>query len=476
MRKSLTFNGIRKSWLYLLEGRQKSPFPPVRNNLIRVPGMPGAHVGSKETDVLYITQPIGFIVKDDEHALQLKDELASWLLTNEAVPLEFDDEPGRTYYAEIEGTIEDFERFVDQRRGVITFLCSDPFSYGPEKEYEFESDTAIIENVGTAEADPIFELEVLEPVTFAMVSNGEEYNMIGRSIDDDTAPAERLTNIFEHDFGNFVGWTSLQNGFMWDDRLLGGIVGGSFGIGTNQWYVTDYGANTGGWHGPSMRTSLSESLQDFQVDHSLSSLSYSGQLGKNAIFLLDENDNIVASFGVVDRTVSKWNNHTVFTLGGEKQIFEFPGFNNANMWLRLIREGTQFTAMLYQIADDGTLYNKVTRYFDDRLGEFQQPIRQVAVYVARYQDYSVHPMYVNHLKVNRLNDLNENQVPIIADVGDIIKFDHKEDEIYINGEPRKDLKEDFGANYFKLHKGFNSLAVMPEGAFKTKLKYDPRFR
>lgn len=108
----MTFNHIRKPWLYLLEGRQKSPFAPIQNNLITVTGMPGAYVGSKETGVLYITQPVGFIVKDDEHALQLKDELSEWLVTKEAVPLEFDDEPGRTYYAEIEGTIEDFNSFT----------------------------------------------------------------------------------------------------------------------------------------------------------------------------------------------------------------------------------------------------------------------------------------------------------------------------------------------------------------------------
>ncbi|WP_018934607.1 phage tail domain-containing protein, partial [Gracilibacillus lacisalsi] len=74
--KSLTFNSQRKSWLYLLEGRQKAPFAPRNNNLLRVPGMPGAYYKDETIDVLYITQPVGFIVKDDADALAKKDELA----------------------------------------------------------------------------------------------------------------------------------------------------------------------------------------------------------------------------------------------------------------------------------------------------------------------------------------------------------------------------------------------------------------
>ena len=298
--------------------------------------------------------------------------------------------------------------------------------------------------------------------------------LIGTPIDpDEMEPVERLTNIFEHDFGNFIGWADVVTGHTWNDNLLGGVVGGEFAIGTNQWYATDWGPDTGGWRGPSKRTVFSESIQDFQVDHSISSLSYTGQLGKNALFLLDENDNIVASLGVVDRTVSKWNNHVVFTLGGHKQIFEFQGFNNANMWLRLIREGTKFTAMAYMIRDDGTMYNKVTRYFDDNLGEFQTPISQAAVYVARYQDYTVHPMYVNHIRVNRLNDVDAEQIPYIIEPGDIVTFNHVTRDCYINGEP---FPSDFGGEFFKLKRGDNTLVVQPDNTFDATVKFRPRYR
>jgi predicted phage tail component-like protein len=90
----------------------------------------GARLRSTDVDPLPISQPVGFRVKDDEHALQIKDELAAWLITEEPAPLQFDDEPGRTYYALLQGTIEDFDKFVNQRKGTLNFLCLDPYGYG----------------------------------------------------------------------------------------------------------------------------------------------------------------------------------------------------------------------------------------------------------------------------------------------------------------------------------------------------------
>lgn len=473
--KSLTFNNIKKPWLYLLQGRYKPPFAPIQRDLIYVPGMDGAYLGNTSLRPLYINQPVGFVVKNDEHALQLKDELADWLMTNEPVPLQFDDEPGRTYYAVVQNTIEDFERFVNLRQGTIQFLCLDPYSYGEEQTIEFQSDSVMVENKGTAETEPIFELTAKEPTTFAMISNGEEYMAIGNPVDlENQEPAEELTTTFEHDMSNFIGWSDVPGGHTWVDPFLGGIVAGSFGIGTGQWYVTDYGSNPHGWHGPSKRTVFDESLQDFQVDFSLSSLNFVGDVGKVGLFLLDDNDNIVASMGVRDNTIGVgYHNKTRFVLGGQKTIFDYDGFNNSGMWLRLRREGNKFTAMLYKVNDDGTMSSRVTRYYEDTLGDYLTPIKQAAVYIANYKNRRVIRMYANHLKVSKVNDLSENQVPYIANEGDVITFNHVTGDCYINGEP---VPFDFGADFFALKKGVNNLTVLPENTFDVSIKYRERYK
>src|SRR5699024_7160359 len=187
--KSLTFNGIRKDWIILAKGREKAPFSPIVRNLIdNVPGMDGAYLESTKIDPLLISQPIVFETKGDANALELKDELASWLYTDRAVTLNFDDEPDRIYYAVVQNTLADFEKISQFRRGTIEFLVLDGYGYGPEQSYNLE-DIAMVENKGTSPADPIFELTAKKKSTFAMVSLGadedSEYNLIGTPADVD---------------------------------------------------------------------------------------------------------------------------------------------------------------------------------------------------------------------------------------------------------------------------------------------------
>src|SRR5690606_14129515 len=112
------------------------------------------------------------------------------------------------YYAVVQNTVSDYEKFVRQRRGIIEFLVLDGFGYGPEHEVTFPSDVVTLTNEGTAEADPIFELEVQEPVTFAMIQNqDEEYMMIGKPADVDMTIVNPKTQLL-YENGETIGeWT-----------------------------------------------------------------------------------------------------------------------------------------------------------------------------------------------------------------------------------------------------------------------------
>src|SRR5690625_279031 len=161
-----------------------------------VPGMDGNYLSDSQTGSLIIRQPVFYLINDNDHALQLKDELADWLYTKEPAPLEFSDEPGRIYYAVVQNTLDDFNKIAHSRRGTITFLVPDGFGYGPEKEITSTEDTFIVENNGTAESDPIFELTAKKRTTFALVSNvEEEYNLIGEPADDDVQTVDGRTSV-----------------------------------------------------------------------------------------------------------------------------------------------------------------------------------------------------------------------------------------------------------------------------------------
>jgi predicted phage tail component-like protein len=117
---SFSFNNIRKSYVYMLEGRMKAPFAPIHRTIVKFPG--GHRLKKSERGLLDIHQPIGFVAIDNITALNIKDDLASWLVTENPVPLQFDDEPGRTYMAVVQNTLEDFDKFVRLRKGTIQFV------------------------------------------------------------------------------------------------------------------------------------------------------------------------------------------------------------------------------------------------------------------------------------------------------------------------------------------------------------------
>src|SRR5690606_13297027 len=122
-----------------------------------------------QTQVREITVPVFIKANDISDLQKVKEDLAEWLIHDEPKELVFKDEPDRIYYAVVDGEL-DLDELVRWGQGIITFICPDPYKYGPEKTVETTSDTFIVENEGTAETEPIIELTATEKATFAMRS------------------------------------------------------------------------------------------------------------------------------------------------------------------------------------------------------------------------------------------------------------------------------------------------------------------
>lgn len=473
----LIFNGIDLSPYFRIKDIRGRGLINRNINAISIPGMDGEYVESVDTPSKVLEVDIRIISDDLRKTI---DELNAILATDEPVPIVFPDEQDMTYYGIVEASDETGERVhLGWHDATIYIRRSDPYKYGPEKTDEFQ-DSGIVENKGAAEADPIFELEVLQPTTFAMVSNGEEYNMIGRPVDVDDIPTEKYPRFLQENGSSLTGWSHMTAGYAISDSMFSGIAGGSMGTTGFSFVAESFGSNPNGWTGPMIRRSFSEPLQDFKATVDISMLNLGTGVGKVVVFFLDENDDIVASMGVYDATNGYPNNKVAFRLGGSKTIVDTPGdkhgvYNNSRVWLELTREGQRFRAFSYRKRDDGTLHARNTQLFTDTRNEFQTPIQQVMIYIAKAKDYNPFEMHMHGLSVFGINDLSQNQVPYIGHPGDFITFDHQENVILINGEPRKDLK-DFGGNYFKLAKGENALVVMPENSFETKVTYRERYK
>lgn len=450
---------------------------------VSIPGMDGEHFSSVSTPSKYLEIDVEIRANNAETLRTKVDELNAILATEQPVPIVFPDEPDMTYYGTPEGSDEISEYVhLSKHQGTIYIRRSDPFKYGPELTVDFPSDSIIVENPGTAEADPIFELTAREPTTFAMVSNGEEYMMVGIPIDADTEPFVREEISLHDTLSSTTGWTS---GTQVDDGAITGTMisdGGNF-------IASDFGSPPAGtkWYGPALRTSLSEPLQDFRAEILLRHFNSSKSVGRVALYLLNVNSEIIGRIHLVDAWQSiNRNRVSSYVRSGDgshrKQLHsiiettaEATGelWNNFDGMLRMERVGNRWTAYVAKIREDGTHHARETKRYTDTAGYYTDEVAQIQLHIGIFGGYEPSDMAIKDLKVWKINDPDDHQVPYIVDQGDSIIFDHATRDCYINGEP---AQPDFGGDFFKLYRGHNSLTVHPDGIFDTTVRFRPRYR
>ena len=472
-----SFNGTTKSYVLTLSKR-RSYWAPIKRNLLYIPGRPGAVLQGSETDVLTIEVDVEISSTVDLNLRKTAEDFASWLITEEPCELTFDDEPDRIYFAVVEGDFKPNE-IVSKGYGTIKFLCLDSYKYGPEKEAIFPSDAVSLDYEGTAPGDPIFELEVLQPVTFAMIQNqNDEYMMIGKPTDVIDTPYEKYERVFYSDCNNLTGWTNATNG------EIDGNIAGTMETNGTRFQASDFGTGSS-WHGPAIKTSLPEPLTDFRLTAYVGffNKSVAKQVGRIEIYLLDVNGNQVGKIALKDiqsnrsvawgeaRAGDNQDNHYLINEYGDK-----PGnWNDFSGHMRIEREGNVWRAYFAKVDSSGRHHTRRYAEWVDTENKFNRTVAQIVVHHGQYGSHEPVSGGVYSLNVYKINQEQENEVPYIAQPGDIITFDHKEKLLLINGEPRKDLK-DFGAKYFQLQKGENTLIVHPPDSFNVTCKYRERFK
>src|SRR5690625_4641577 len=441
-----------------------------------VPGMEGNYLSDSQTGSLIIRQPVFYLINDNDHALQLKDELADWLYTKEPAPLEFSDEPGRIYYAVVQNTIDDFKKIAHSRRGTITFLVPDGFDYGPEKEITSAEDTFILENNGTAESDPIFELTAKKRTTFALVSNGSNYNLVVNLVNvEDEQTYQKYERILTATVTNLSGWTTA-------DYVDGGIVAGAMESNGSRFQAQSFGSGNN-WHGPAIKRALPEVLTDFSIKTTVAfGNTRNNYIGRIEMYLLDVNGNTVAKIGLKDNQGARQlaigearagdldNGKYLISESGDR-----PGvWNNFYGVLQYERQGNDWRMYIAKInRDTGIHHSRRNVIWSDSEGLYSGNVAQVVLHVGTVGEYTPPAMGFYGVMVDKINQEPEG-VPYIAEAGDKIVFNHVTGDCYVNGEPVQ--VGTYGIDFFKLSKGYNTIAVSPEDTFDTKVIYKERFR
>ncbi|PHB21081.1 phage tail protein [Bacillus pseudomycoides] len=488
---SFKFNGIKKDYLYILMGFNRSAWAPIDRDILTVPGHPGGYLLQTNTKVRTIEVPVILKASSQADLQKKKEDLADWLIQDEPKELIFDDEPDRTYMALLDGEC-DLDELIFRGKGSIKFLCPMPYKLGDNKTFDFSivtNDLQVkIPNKGTVESNPIVEINVLNKSPFIDVWNGNEYFRLGYP----TGPKTKLVAQEER-----VIWDKMDNISLWTPHVgdLGSLFTGAGTIrvaGNGSGFLPEtYGpvkANT--WYGPILKRSLPPGgATDFTVDMriQMDSTSYD-RMGTIMLFLLDSNNNIVAQLGIKDEYYSSsiTKAYTTVNDGPDEHILiddtgrTEDSFKNFRGHVKLTREGDTWKAAtsLFKL---GTNQDYETILEDWRDVGKKNPatsavVTQVAVGIFKYgDDKPMEVTFIEDLKVYKKFSVPMDATPYIVEQGDKVVIDTERALVTLNGSNAisiKDLYSDFPV----INKGDNTVIVRPKDIGTAKITYRDRYR
>lgn len=462
---SLYFNNYKLSNYFYVEGDRGRGLLGQEVELIEVPGLDGAHILNTKIKVRLIEVDVAFICNNAEELRKTLEVVNGILLTKQAKTLVFEDEPDRTYFA-ICGTVSETFEYGGIHRSTITFLCADPYKYGPERTFTAQASTEevnalVMNNPGTKETYPVFKMIAKKSLTYVDIIGPNGYMRIGRPVSVEETVINPRESILSDTMSTLVGWTTAHN-------VDGGVRTGSFQASSKGFSVSDFGTGSS-WHGPSLQKSLSQQLENFEVEmyltlHSLRNT----EVGRVELYLLDENGQHIGKVAMKDILTGDYSNQVEARVGplvtGTYIASGTP--NNPSDWVPfkgIIRISRVEGRWLVYIA------NIETRHRGPLSGTYLESgvlkkLAAVQVHIGVSKDRQPSKMEIHYVKVNKRNVITEDNVPYIAHAGDEIIIDHRNDSILVNGEEKQKLKGDFYASFFPIQSGDTALVISPGDA------------
>jgi predicted phage tail component-like protein len=459
----MTFRGIRKDYVTVLRGRRRPSWAPRKRNILTIPGLAGGLLTS--TDILPRPEDVPILIEGNSitDLQRLKEDLADWLITDKAEELIFDDEPDRIYYAIVDGSF-DPEEIVKMGRGVINFICPDPYKYGSEKFVISTNLAAPINllNEGTAETPPIFTVTLKDSTTYLDIIGENDYMRIGQParVEESVVPQKEL--VLWDELGSTTGWTAAQSA-----DIDGAVVAGTMSSNGYQLQASSFGTGAS-WHGPALIKSIGQNLTDFEIEMilSLKNDDYK-KIGRVELYILDANKQAVCKLALKDNFVGTDGNYAELRVG-DKTTNHFLINERGDAWdtwlnfegiLRISRVGNKWSAYVSKFVNGQHTARREAIPFIDINNQYTRKPAYVVVHLGANGAYTPSPMNIQDLKVYKINTLANNQVPTIGQAGDVFKFDFKTSKILKNGELF--TRKDFGARFFQLQKGNNVLVFNP---------------
>ncbi|MGH0741942.1 distal tail protein Dit [Bacillus paranthracis] len=480
---SFTFNGERRDYLFILMGFNRPAWSPIKRDILNVPGMPGGHLLQTETDVREIEVPVIMKAVDQADMQKVKEDLASWLITDEPKELVFDDELDRTYMAVIDGEAE-LDELVFRGKGSIKFVCPMPYKLGLPQEIVMDvknSDLgARFTNKGTVESNPVIEIDVLQATPYIDVWNKDKYFRIGYPTGIQNKVVKKEDVVIKDEMNTLTPWTKATG------KIGNYTCTGEMEVINGAYFKTKlYGDGTG-WHGPIYTRDIPTGpLTDFKADMRVKLFSsYMNQVGKVVLMFLAQDGSIVSELNMNDDYASHIMTKANAVIGGTKTLVDTTGFydttfNDFRGHYAIARRGTEWS-VYFAKADgangvDGT---SLVQRWNDASKEnpaTSKPVAKVAIAFLQYGALSTPmDMWIEDLKVWKLYSLTIDETPYIVDQGDKVIIDTEKSLVNINGRSALPLKDLF-SEYPIVNKGANEIIVRPSNVGTAKLKYRERY-
>ncbi|EGQ3288979.1 phage tail protein [Staphylococcus pseudintermedius] len=418
------------------------------------------------------------------------DEVVSWLTTNEPVPLIFDREPDKIYYAMTTGGL-DPSYFVTFAKVKANFVCLDPYKYAVDGNQNTAiSDAVSVVNSGTADTPVIVEARALQNSNYYMISKGDEdYFMIGD--DDLDKPLKDYSPlILEDESQTLSGWNK-QSTIDFTDNQTGGKVGGSFIVSDSKqsFYLNNDSVSGNGWNGAMYKRSFSKQVQDFTTTVKFGINQKNKGAVRFAQYIYDSDNRVIASIGYTNPNAKQAIGTIIVTLfdqsGNQQTIYKYK--NNPSLYkldsfvvyIRLTRKDDVFTVKSWKYKEfpyplRKKAFDEHERQFVDGGNFYQRPVVALSLYSAKNGSNNVMPLYIFGTYTRELLPRPINARDMIIKKGDLITIDMATKNVLVNEESFLSEKT-FGSNYFNVDKGHTELVINPPGIFDTTVKWQDRF-
>ncbi|EIW7258833.1 phage tail family protein [Listeria monocytogenes] len=494
-------------------------FPQNEGNTESVSGRIGAFYFGPNVGQRGIQLEIQIIGDSLKELSERATSVADWLMQVDAEErsLVIDDAPEKTYYGRFEGPT-DLDRLLYNGRATLNFVCSDPYVYYEQEEFELTSESNKLPVRGSQPTSPVIGAVIKQDVTYIAVSNKEDYLYIGEGVDPDSGetPVKPSEIILNDPMNVLATWTPMQQSdltFQLDAN--NGIIDGSFTSTANVFRASDYGVGAQ-WHGPMSKVVLPQAQDNWRVRMRLQSIaSAQKQQGKLEVYLVDEKGAKIATFQIKDNAANTEVNIVKISIGDqnvanypEKDLFNEAGkvtktyktvstrkkvngkyktvtekvqtgayneYRDFYGYFILTKIGNQFTAEIIKLDSNIKPVWTKKKVFVDTANKYTKKLAQLNIYAAASGTHDPNrDLFFTDTLVEKLNIVANTAPQVIAHASDELMFDFETETIYKNGIPfMQNLA--IGSHFFKLFGGTTEvLNVSPFEAADWTVYVRPR--